>query len=284
MPKHLFFLKDPSLFADAPVEGAADCAALAKVPEWVNVLPEPDQDGLIFSRDNRVLHIDDMAKLAARSNKALKKQKGGGLVDKDHETYGGFFVSGGGPAIAWAEEFEWRPGKGMWARTEWLPAGEQLVGSKQYRYTSSVVDGDVTAEVEEEAWTVTWHITPDTVEGFAITNIPALTTTSMFSAQHDRQAEELRLLVLKKLGLRADADNDAVKAAWAEALHRRRRGQPAAPPQGDDEFGDQEEGPRRFCRAIPWSGTAASRRAGPMPAPPRCRTAWWAVAVPRVRR
>jgi len=79
MPKHLFFLKDPSLFADAPVEGAAGGAAAAKVPAWVNVLPEPDQDGLIFSRDNGVLHIDDMAKLAARSNKALKKQKGGGL-------------------------------------------------------------------------------------------------------------------------------------------------------------------------------------------------------------
>ncbi len=242
MPKHLFFLKDPSLFADAPVEGAADGAALAKVPEWVNVLPEPDQDGLIFSRDNRVLHIDDMAKLAARSNKALKKQKGGGLVDKDHETYGGFFVSGGGPAIAWAEEFEARPGKGMWARTEWLPAGEQLVGSKQYRYTSSVVDGDVTAEVDEEAWTVTWHITPDTVEGFAITNLPALTTTSMFSAQPDRQAEELRLLVLKKLGLSADADNEAVKAAWLKRFTSAGEAAPApeaeAPP---DEADDQEE-------------------------------------------
>lgn len=72
MPKHLFFLKDPSLFADAPVEGVADGA----VPEWVMVLP--DGDGKIYSRDKRVLHIDSLEKLAARSNKALKKQKGGG--------------------------------------------------------------------------------------------------------------------------------------------------------------------------------------------------------------
>ncbi len=65
-------------FADAPVEGVADGAPLAKVPEWVMVLPAPDGDGKIYSRDKRVLHIDSLEKLAARSNKALKKQKGGG--------------------------------------------------------------------------------------------------------------------------------------------------------------------------------------------------------------
>ena len=37
-----------------------------------------DGDGKIYSRDKRVLHIDSLEKLAARSNKALKKQKGGG--------------------------------------------------------------------------------------------------------------------------------------------------------------------------------------------------------------
>lgn len=42
---------------------AADGAPLAKFPEWVNVMPEPD-----------------LAKLAKRSNAALKKQTGGRLV------------------------------------------------------------------------------------------------------------------------------------------------------------------------------------------------------------
>lgn len=194
MPKHLFFLKDPSLLAvgDVPADGVD--TQLAKVPEWVNVLPEPETvDGelLIYSRDGRVLHVDSMEKLAKRSNAALKRQKGGGLVDADHKA-----AMWGGAAIAWAEEFEARPGKGMWARADWLAAGEQLVGSKQYRYTSSVVSGPVDAEVDLEQWTVTWHITPDTVDGFAVTNIPALATTSMFADRSDEQEREAILAVL----------------------------------------------------------------------------------------
>ena len=216
MPKYFFFLKDPSLLAagDAPVEG--DGTPLAEVPEWVNVLPEPEVvDGklVIYSRDNRVLHIDSMEKLAKRSNAALKKQKGGGLVDADHQA-----AMWGGAAIAWAEEFEARPGKGMWARADWLTAGEQLVGSKQYRYTSSVVTGEVDAEVDLEEWTVTWHITPDTVDGFAVTNIPALATTSMFADRSGEQEREAILAVLlRKLGVdHANPTMPAVREAFSK--------------------------------------------------------------------
>jgi hypothetical protein len=219
--RHLFFLKDPSLLAtasllaDTAVEGADGGGKRAKVPEFVNVLPEPDKDGKIYSRDNRVLHVDDMEKLAKRSNAMLKKQKGGGLVDRDHETYGGFFVTGGGPAIGWAEEFEYRPGKGMWARTDLLPGGEQSVGNRDYRYTSAVVSGVVEAEVDEEAWSVTWHITPETVDGFAITNIPALVTTSMFSERTPEQRrDELLAVLLKKLGVAPDAGMPEVRDAF----------------------------------------------------------------------
>lgn len=210
MPKHFFFLTDLSLLAvgDVPADGAVD-TQLAAVPEWVNVLPEPETvDGelLIYSRDGRVLHIDSMEKLAARSNKALKRQKGGGLVDADHKA-----AMSGGAAIAWAEAFEARPGKGLWARADWLAAGEQLVGSKQYRYTSSVVSGPVDAEVDLEQWTVTWHITPDTVDGFAITNIPALATTSMFAERSEELEREAILAVLLKQ-LKVDGKNPTMTA------------------------------------------------------------------------
>lgn len=220
MPKHLFFQKDPSLLAvgDVPADGAVD-TQLAAVPEWVNVLPEPETvDGelLIYSRDGRVLHIDSMEKLAVRSNKALKKQKGGGLVDADHKA-----AMWGGAAIAWAEAFEARPGKGLWARADWLAAGEQLVGSKQYRYTSSVVSGPVDAEVDLEQWTVTWHITPETVDGFAITNIPALATTSMFAERSEELEREAILAVLLKQ-LKID-DKNPTMASVREAFGRLRQ-------------------------------------------------------------
>lgn len=209
MPRHLFFLKDPSLLAaDTPVEGDGT-STLAQVPEWVNVLPEPESvnnELVIYSRDGRVLHVDSMEKLAKRSNAALKKQKGGGLVDADHSS-----VFWGGPAIAWAEAFEYRPGKGMWAQADWLAAGEQLVGSKQYRYTSSVVSGDVKAEVDEETWGVTWHIYPNTVDGFAVTNIPALVTTSMFSERPaELEREAILTVLLAKLGV--DSKNPTMPA------------------------------------------------------------------------
>ena len=225
MPRHLFFLKDLSLLAaahlaagDAPVEGDG-AQQLAQVPEWVNVLPEPEVvDGklVINSRDGRVLHIDDMAKLARRSNAALKKQKGGGLVDADHSA-----VMWGGPAIAWAEEFEARPGKGMWARADWLAAGEKLIGAKQYRYTSSVVSGEVQAEVDEATWSVTWHIYPENVDGFAVTNIPALVTTSMFADRSSELEREAILAVLLKK-LKVD-DKNPTMAAVREAFSKLRQ-------------------------------------------------------------
>lgn len=217
--RHLFFLKDPSLLVEQLAEEpAGESVKLAAAPEWVNILPEPDKDGLIYSRDGRVLHIDSMEKLARRSNAALKKQKGGGPIDADHKMYGGWFTMGGGSALGWAEEFEARPGKGLWSRSEWLPEGQELIGSRQYRYTSSVVSGEVEAEVDEEAWSVTWHIFPETVDGFAITNLPALQTTSMFSADDDaanaRAREELLLIVMKKLGIDAKASKDELRGAF----------------------------------------------------------------------
>lgn len=65
---------------DDDTEGPRDLRSTSEQPE-----------GKIFSRDGRVLNVDNLEKLAARSNKALKKQKGGGPVDKDHELYGGWF-------------------------------------------------------------------------------------------------------------------------------------------------------------------------------------------------
>lgn len=221
MPRHLFFSKEPSLLFAEPVEGDTETAEVTasdvKMPQWVHILPKPDKNGLIHSRDNRILHVDDLEKLAARSNAALKKQKGGGPVDADHRIYG---WPGGGAALGWAEEFEARP-SGLWARTDWLDEGTQLVSKKLYRYTSSVVSGEMEPEVDEEAWSVTWHITPDIVEGYALTNIPALTTQALFAQAlplgfaAPGEREEAMQVLLRKMGLSAHATPTDIREAWA---------------------------------------------------------------------
>lgn len=225
MPRHLFFAKEPSLlFADPPPADAtgADAATFdVKIPQWVHILPKPDKDGLIYSRDNRVLHIDSLDKLAARSNAALKKQGGGGPVDADHRIYG---WPGGGAALGWAEEFEVRP-SGLFARTEWLNEGKDLIGNKLYRYTSSVVNGTMEPEIDEQEWSITWHITPDIVEGFAITNIPALTTKALFSQSlplglSEPEREEALHVLLRKMGLSANASPVEIREAWSAISKR----------------------------------------------------------------
>lgn len=225
MPRHLFFAREPSLLfaeTDVAAEGDAPAASLSvDPPEWVHILPKPDKDGLIYSRDNRVLHVPDLEALAKRSNAALKKQKGGGPVDADHRIYG---WPGGGAALAWAEEFEARP-NGLYARTDWLEEGKTLVGKKLYRYTSSVVNGEMEPEIDEENWRVTWHISPDIVEGFALTNIPALTTHSLFSQAiplglaPDEREQAVQVL-LRKMGLSTQATPDEIRDAWAAIAKR----------------------------------------------------------------
>lgn len=217
---HTFFLRDPKLLLaelpDVDAAAEAEAANLAKVPEWVNVLPAPDAEGKIFSRDGRVLNIDDLEKLAARSNKALKKQKGGGPVDKDHELYGGWFTAGGGPAVGWAEAFEARP-SGLFAKVDWLPEAKELISARKYRYTSAVVFGEHEWDRDGEGYPSTLQIYPDLVEGFAITNIPALQVTSMFTARGgDALRDESVRVLLQKLGIPADA-----LAADIRAAHKR---------------------------------------------------------------
>lgn len=211
---HLFF--DLSAFAPAPQSGEApvvDADGGKPPPEWVHILPAPDKDGLIYSRDFRIVEVDDLEKLAARSNAAIKRQKGGQPVDADHELYG--WWSSGGPVKAWAEEFEARK-DGLYARVDWLKAGADLVSSRQYRYTSSVIDGPGKWQLDEDGWPETLTITAEAIVGFGITNVPALETHSMFNtakAQDLKTIETLRVMACK-LGIPDDATPDQIKAAF----------------------------------------------------------------------
>lgn len=220
--RHTFRLAAPATLAEMPADGGSIDAGFA-VPEWVNILPLPDADDRIVSRDYRTLVVDDMAKLVRRSNAALKKQGGGGLVDKDHRSYG-YFVDGT-TAIGWAEEYALRD-DGIYARTMWLPEGREAVAAGQYRYTSSVINGPQEWVYDENGYPTRLDIFPQEIEGFGITNTPALTTLAMFAADEDAMEKKIIETALAKLGL-CPAALAALAEVPIEQLRQRLTASPA---------------------------------------------------------
>ncbi|HMV66554.1 MAG TPA: phage protease, partial [Myxococcota bacterium] len=208
MPRQLFNCNTAKPFA---LDQAADGKP---PPEWVNILPPPDSDGKIYSRDFRVVQVDDLEDLARRSNALLKKQKGGAPVDLDHKLYGGWFDTGGGPVVAWAEEFR-ADTDGLHARVDWLKTGAEKVTGREYGYTSSVIDGPVKWEFDEDGWPTTLILHADAIVGFGLTNIPALETTRMFAAA-STEALELETLraFARKIGVPEGATPEQMRAAF----------------------------------------------------------------------
>lgn len=216
--RHTFELANPHAFDLPLLPGVEPATATGfAVPEWVNILPMPDENDRIVSRDYRQLVVDSMEKLVKRSNAALKKQGGGGLVDKDHRAYGWF--SSGTAAIGWAEQFELRD-DGIYAHVMWLDEGRKAISSGQYRYTSSVINGAQEWVLDEHGYPLRLDIYPQDIEGFGITNTPALATLAMFAADEDTMERKIIEVALTKLGL-APADVAALSALPPEQLRQR---------------------------------------------------------------
>ena len=193
--RHTFELATHHALAEMPTTSGGD---VFEVPEFVNILPMPDADDRIESRDYRTLVVDSMEKLVKRSNAALRKQGGGGLVDKDHKSYG--YFRDGTAAIGWAESFELRD-DGIYARTMWLPEGREAIAQGQYRYTSSVINGPQEWVYDEMGYPTRLDIFPQEIEGFGITNTPALATLAMFAADEDTMDKHTIEIALGTPGL-----------------------------------------------------------------------------------
>ena len=65
--RHTFELATHHALAEMPTTSGGD---VFEVPEFVNILPMPDADDRIESRDYRTLVVDSMEKLVKRSNAA----------------------------------------------------------------------------------------------------------------------------------------------------------------------------------------------------------------------
>lgn len=177
-------------------------------PEWVNIIPLSGTSGRIEARDGRVFIVEDAAALVAASNAELERQRGPHPVDKDHEMTS--WWKSGGPALGWASRYEVR-GDGIYAKVEWLPAGAELIASKQYRYTSvNVYCDEVNLVRDRWDFVVSADLLMRRLAGFTITNIPALEVYSMASQEHHRMSMQQ---ILARLGLAESAGPNEVLAA-----------------------------------------------------------------------
>ncbi len=119
---------------------AIDLADLpAPVPEWVQLLPAPDADGMIRARDGRAWRLDDPAALAARSS----AQRADLPVDFDH-THDKPDLAGDAErlrAAGWITALEVRDGA-LWAKVSWTDRAAEMIARREWRYMSPVIAFD----------------------------------------------------------------------------------------------------------------------------------------------
>ncbi len=192
-----------SLHASAArTEGGAAvalCAALPlpeadAAPEWIHLLPA----GSIATDDGRGPYkVADAAKLVEAS---LTAMNGAGIVDENHATDLAMPRGDPAPARGWIKALDVRA-DGIWGKVDWTESGKALMADKAYRHVSPVIthrpDGTVTAILRASL------VNRPNLRGLAALHASTLKETSMDFL------EKLRA----KLGLAADATEDAILAA-----------------------------------------------------------------------
>jgi phage I-like protein len=221
VPAAAHFARCAGLFcADTPAEDRpllfeveADVGGGDGVPEWLNIFPPLDGEGLCRARDGRVVAFPEgFGPVLRRTQEALEKY-GPGAVDLDHELYG---WPGGGEASGWMTAIEERAGEGIFARFEPLPRGAAAVESKTYRYTSAVLDADRVVQYDEDGWPRGVLLVAKEFFGFGLTNIPAMRVRSMFSqgaGEDDTMKTATITALLSMLDLGEDATPEQIKTA-----------------------------------------------------------------------
>lgn len=178
---------------------------------WVQLTPS----GEFAARDGRPgpgktwkLNDTQGAALAARFNQVAGQTPV--VIDYDHQTLHLQKHGQKAPAAGWMQQAEWRPGQGLFAKTEWTAAAAEHIKAGEYRFISPVLMYD-----------------PDTldVQGVAmaaLVNYPALLGMSPALAQLATQFQQetpdmnpILAALLAGLGLQETATQEQATAALA---------------------------------------------------------------------
>ncbi len=179
------------------------CTALnvedGKAPEWVELIPAADADGMVKGRDGRKWLWDAQAQ---NSVLTAFQQRGIDLVfDWEHATQRRAPNGEEAPASAWGKQLEIRDGA-LWGKSEWTPRAENQVVNKEYRFLSPVFDYDPQTLRIARMVTV------------GLLNTPNLHLTALNQEEIEmKRSTALAAAIVTALGLNAETDDDAVAQA-----------------------------------------------------------------------
>jgi phage I-like protein len=184
--------------ATANIFLALQAAADGSAPEWINLLPA----GTIETRDGRGPYtVPDMASLATQS----LADAGGKLpIDENHSTDFAAPKGSPSPARGWIVELSARA-DGLWGRVQWNAGGKSLFAEQAYRGISPVFEHDKSNRVLR-------------VLRASLTNTPNLRDLVALHAEGADAMEELLKKLRALLGLKEDAEPDAIYSAVSASI------------------------------------------------------------------
>lgn len=180
-----------------PAARTALCSALpipaaeAGAPEWIHLLPA----GAITTVDGRgPYRVKDAGALIAASLKPGDRL----VVDENHATDLAAPRGESAPARGWIVGLQSRQ-DGIWGQVEWTSHGRQLVADRAYRNISPAIR----------------HLADGSVVGVLRASLVNMANLRGLAALHQQQERSMDLIarIRAALGLKDDADDDAVMAA-----------------------------------------------------------------------
>lgn len=168
--------------------------AQGAAPEWVHLLPA----GHILARDGREFELGDPGAvvLAFESNAVDLPVDFEHQVDRTQEGSKGPI-----PAAGWITALKCEQ-SGIWGHVEWTATAREMIAKREYRYLSpSFLYHPKTKQITR-------------LKGAGLVHRPALHLTALASLE-DNMADttDFRTMILKTLGLDADADDQAILKA-----------------------------------------------------------------------
>lgn len=190
---------------------AACAVALPEGGQLVKIIPK----GTFAPTDGRTDHGVPAwtlnAQLAAQMMADLSAKATDVVVDYEHASLKAAENGTPNPAAGWISRYEWDDQQGLMAEIKWTEKAAQMIAEKAYRYLSPVLLYNAAGEVKG-------------LHSVALTNTPALDgmalaalSKQLFLPTQTTTEETLmdKEVLIKLLGLAADADEAAINAALA---------------------------------------------------------------------